>query len=183
MGDQAFLEIPTSTPNDESALIQESDDDDEVGLSSNSDTFAFENNSLSATSEAQRDFGSARGFPEFDQGIMLEPFDLSLQHSHDVPSTYIPMPETHESGLQDSVLNQNPGAVDDVFAIDHQWNEDAIALSPGDVGSNSNDPHITGQRVESRTVLTLYNVEPGTLNTILDTAFRSKTRIKMKTYH
>lgn len=173
---------------DEHSHMQESDDDED-SLSSNFDMFTFENKSLCATSEARRDIGSAKGFPDFDHGTMLEslqPFDLGHQHSHGISSTYIPMTESGETGLQDSFLNHNSAAVDDVFAIDHLWDEDAIALNPGNVDLWPTAAHVTGQRTNedgnNRTVLTLYNVEPGTLNSMLNTAFRSKTKIKMETY-
>lgn len=63
----------------------------------------------------------------------------------------------------------------------------AIAMSTSDVASSSIDAQGTGptanEESDSRMVLTLYNAEPGTLNSILEMAFRSKTKIEMETYH
>lgn len=190
--------MPISKQNTEHSLIQESDDDDEDSgsPSSNMDMFACESNSLSdnslsATPDARSGIGNARSFPEFDQGTMMldsiQPFDLTLQHGQGTPSTYMPITESYNTSLQDGFSTQNPGGVIDAFAIDYRWNEDAIALSPVDVCPESIDTQIAGQAAngdrDSCTVLTLYNAEPGTLNSILDMAFRSKIKIKMETYH
>lgn len=191
MYDQTSLKIPDPTQTVEHSLMQESDDEENSGsLSSNYDMFACENSSISAAAEACTSFGGAGSFSDFDQGTTLEslgPFDLNLQHCHSAPSTDMAMTGNYKPGIQDGFLNQEPAVVSDTFPIDYQWNGDAIALSAGDVAPGSvNTPmttHTANEDSDSRTVLTLYNVKSETLNSILETAFRSKTKIKMETYH
>ncbi len=154
--------------------------------------FARENNSIPTAPVACMSFGNTGSFPVMDQGTTLEslqPYDLSNQPQNHVRHTDIPMTGTYVPGLQDSFLNQtpNPAVTSDPFAFDYRWNEDTVALSSIDMGSSSiNTPSTQQPAIEdsdNRTVLTLFNVESGTLNSMLETAFNSKTKVKMETYH
>lgn len=190
VNDQDSLKIPSPKHNVEHPLIQESDnEEDSRSPSSNYNMFAFENKSLAAAPVACMGFGSTSSIPDVDQGTLLEslpPYDLNHQQQR-VPYTDIPMTGNYTPSIRDRFLDQTPVGVSDVFAFDRPWNEDAVALrsmnvAPGSIDTPST-PWTASEDSDSRTVLTLYNVDSETLNSILETVFRSKTEIKMETYH
>ena len=137
---------------------------------------------------AQMDFRNVGSLPEFDPGMMLDPLntsDFQLSQSPGAPTADMPISAGLEQSLQGDYLNKPSAMVDDTFPIDYQWSEDPMTFSPTEMPSSSSGGPIMKDQAakESQTTLTMYNVETGTLNSMLETAFRSKTKIKMETYH
>ena len=149
--------------------------------------FGCGNKPIAVAPVAPMGFGSAGSFADFDQDTMadtLKPFDLNVRHDNNTPRPELPMSDI---SLQDSFLNQIVADTSDPFYTNYPWNEDAVAFNSSDVTSSSVGASATSQAAQedgdSCTVLTMYNVESRTLNSILETAFNAKTKIKMETYH
>lgn len=152
--------------------------------------FSFQDTSQSTALDVRKGYEGATTYSEFDQAMMLEtlkPFDLSLQQDHSALNMDMTMTGNGDAALQGEFFPSNPGVPCDGFAVDHQWDEDFVGMSSINAASTSIGASIPGrtgnEETGSHTMFTLYNVEQGTLNNILATAYKSKTKIKMETYH
>ncbi|KAL6719408.1 hypothetical protein ACLMJK_003648 [Lecanora helva] len=185
----AFFRINGLHPSDKNSLAQESDGDEDSGsISDNPDMLPFEGLSYKLAPEAPMGVsnpGNFQDYPEFNHEAIpksVEPFEMSLQRVQSTPSSTLPASGV---SLQDTFLDQNSANMVSAFPADYQWNDNALALNTDAL--TSGPIQIQDQTIktdnENCTVLTLYNVESETLNRMLETAFRSKTKVKMETYH
>lgn len=178
---------PGPKPNDDYPLPQESDDQEDSGSQSSNVEMMAGQKQFSNAPVAQMDFRDVGNFHEFEPAMMMDPLntsDFNLSHSPAPPMTNMPINAAFEQSLQGDFLDQNTAMTGDAFPLNYQWNDDPMTFSPTEMPSSSTESLMRDQGMkDSQTILTMYNVEAGTLNSMLETAFRSKTKIRMETYH